>query len=102
MRIVATPAIIAFACLSLRAEDRLLTLEELAETEVRSSGSLTSSRSREVPATVTVIDAEMIRRCGGRNLIEVLDIYVPGFSYTLQHSVGSSWGMRGINSDRSE
>ncbi len=102
MRIVATPAIIAFACLSLRAEDRLLTLEELAETEVRSSGSLTSSRSREVPATVTVIDAEMIRRCGGRNLIEVLDIYVPGFSYTLQHSVGSSWGMRGINSDLSE
>jgi iron complex outermembrane receptor protein len=82
--------------------ERLLTLEELAETEIRSSGSLTASQSRSVPATVTVIDAEMIRRSGGRNLIEVLDICVPGFSYTWQHSVGTSWGMRGISSDLSE
>ena len=54
-----------------------MSLEELMEVTIASPAALTRTRPRLVPAAVTTITEDMIRRCGARNLNEVFDIYVP-------------------------
>ena len=55
-----------------------------------------------VPAAVTHISKEDIWRCGGRNLDEVLDIYVPNLELVRHHWEQSHLGLRGIISDRED
>jgi iron complex outermembrane receptor protein len=53
-----------------------------------------------VPAAVTRISKEDIWRCGGRNLDEVLEIYVPDLQINKHHWEQQHLGIRGIVSDR--
>ena len=55
----------------------------------------------EVPVPTTLITAEMIRNCGGRNLQEVLAAYVPGM-YLIDCNDDINIAMRGIYSNTQE
>ncbi len=76
-----------------------LDLEDLSTIEVDETATLTQTALRNTPATVTVITHEDILQSGARDLDELLEIYVPSFTY--MHKVfGSQMGLRGIISDR--
>lgn len=60
---------------------------------------LTPSDRRYAPADVTVITAEDIKLTPARNLMDLLEVYVPG-AVTMNHHEGEHVGMRGIMSDR--
>ena len=52
------------------------------------------------PLSMTVIDRTRIRSAGSRNLTELLEVYVPGFTYMVNKWNGVTWGMRGVMGDR--
>ncbi|MBN1763777.1 MAG: TonB-dependent receptor, partial [Sedimentisphaerales bacterium] len=72
---------------------------ELMEIEIDVPATITERDPRKTPASVTVITAEEIFRTPARNLMDLLEIYVPGAIY-MNHSVGPSPGIRGILVDR--
>jgi outer membrane receptor protein involved in Fe transport len=76
-----------------------LSIEELMKIEIVLPGSLTETNPLKVPASVTVITADDIARTPARNLLDLLEIYVPGFIY-MNHSVGPVPGIRGVLVDR--
>jgi outer membrane receptor protein involved in Fe transport len=77
-----------------------LNLEDLTQIEVTdTTASFTSTNKKETPASVTVITQQDILESGARNLDELLEIYVPSFTY-MNKVYGSQIGMRGIISDR--
>lgn len=77
-----------------------LTLEDLSQIKVENHiATLTTSSEREVPANVTIITHEDIVASGARSLDELLEIYVPSFTYMYKVH-GSQMGIRGIISDR--
>lgn len=76
-----------------------LSLEELLEIEIAVPASITEKDPLKVPASVTVITAEDIARTPARNILDLLEIYVPGGIF-LNHSVGPLPGLRGILVDR--
>ena len=51
------------------------------------------------PACVTTITAEDIARTPARNILDLMEIYVPGMLY-MNHSDGPEPGIRGIIADR--
>ena len=67
-----------------QADDDLHFIRMIEKFRVRtlqiSSASLTSESLSELPVPVTIIDAEMIKRSGARNIKEVLLTFVPGLS----------------------
>lgn len=73
-------------------------LEELMNTPVR-TGTLTSTTASRSPVSVTVITAEDIRLTPHRNLVDLIEVYVPG-ALVLEHNEGHRPGIRGIISDR--
>jgi outer membrane receptor for ferrienterochelin and colicins len=75
-----------------------MTYDELANLKISSASSLTSIERRKVPANSTLITADMIRHCGAHDLIELLNIYVPGFQIDRHPARYRIWGTRGINS----
>jgi len=84
------------------AEADLLTydLEDLSQIAITESvATLTPTDPKELPATVTTITSEQIKYSGARNLDELLEIYVPGFTY-MYKAEGNQMGIRGIISDR--
>jgi outer membrane receptor protein involved in Fe transport len=52
------------------------------------------------PLSMTIIDKEMVRTSGARNISELLEIYVPGFIYNFNKWNGTVWAMRGVSNDR--
>ncbi|HSV26522.1 MAG TPA: TonB-dependent receptor, partial [Sedimentisphaerales bacterium] len=74
-----------------------LPLEQLAEIAV--AGTLTETDPRRTPARVTTITARDIAVTPARNLLDLIEIYVPGAIW-LTHSAGPTLGMRGIIADR--
>ncbi len=52
------------------------------------------------PLSMTVIERSRIRAAGSRNLTELLEVYVPGFTYMYNKWNGVTWGMRGVMTDR--
>ncbi|HSV27327.1 MAG TPA: TonB-dependent receptor [Sedimentisphaerales bacterium] len=74
-----------------------LSLEELMRIPV--SGSLTEMDPRRTPVSVTTITAEDIAITPARNLLDLIEIYVPGALW-MSHSNGPQLGMRGIIADR--
>lgn len=62
-------------------------------------GVITKIEQREAPVSVTTITAEDIRLTPARNLLDVIEAYVPGALY-MHHSEGNQPGIRGIISDR--
>jgi len=77
-----------------------LELDDLAGIEVDSTAAtLTRTPQKKIPASTTLITQKDIVESGARNLDELLDIYVPSFTYMYKIQ-GSQIGIRGIISDR--
>lgn len=74
-------------------------LDYLMELKI-SSGSFLDLSVEKSPASITVINREMIKRSGARNISELLEIFVPGFQYSFNKWNGTLWGMRGVANDR--
>ncbi len=75
-----------------------ISLEELEHLTLASSSTLTGTEQRKLPALTTLIDRDMIRRSGARDLLEVLNVYVPGFQMYRHPNRNMSWGTRGVDS----
>jgi outer membrane receptor protein involved in Fe transport len=80
------------------AELQTLDLEQLLKMNV-GVGNLTKSNALTTPASITTITEEDIRLTPARNLVDLLEVYVPGASFVI-HSEGLHPGIRGIISDR--
>lgn len=76
-----------------------MSLEELMNVEVRTAGTLTERNPFKSPSSVTLITAEDIAVTPARNLLDLMEIYVPGFIY-MNHSIGPVMGIRGNLVDR--
>ncbi|MCJ7778189.1 MAG: TonB-dependent receptor plug domain-containing protein, partial [Sedimentisphaerales bacterium] len=74
-------------------------LTELMEVEVYVPATITEKDPLKVPASITVITAEDIAVTPARNILDLMEIYVPGMLY-MNHSMGPTPGIRGIIGDR--
>jgi outer membrane receptor protein involved in Fe transport len=72
-----------------------LDLAALALVEFSSSATLSKVPLEDVPATVTVITREEIRNSSARHLFELLEIYVPAFTFELDMGQSSIPILRG-------
>ena len=72
-----------------------MSLNELMNVEVYVPATITEKNPMKVPASVTVITAEDIARTPARNILDLIEIYVPGALW-MNHSVGPLPGIRGI------
>ena len=79
-----------------------LSLEELMNVTVSSSGSLTDTSGRHRPAAMTTIGKKEIEESGARSLDELLEIYVPNLQMVLHLWEPRHLGLRGSNSDRDD
>jgi len=77
-----------------------LSLEELLKVQVHPAGSFTKTDTRRTPASITLITQEQIITSGARNLMEVMEIYVPNFQYLKHYWEPNHIGMRGVINDR--
>ena len=77
-----------------------MSIEQLMEVPVTTSGSLTNTSQRKVPAATTTITKDDIQHSGARNLDELLDIYVPNYEYIRHPWEFQHAGLRGIIADR--
>ena len=75
-----------------------LSFEDLMNIQVE-TGTLTSIERSKVPAIVTVITKEEIENTPARNLLDLLEVYVPSGSF-VNHWLGPRIGIRGIMSDQ--
>ena len=76
-----------------------LSLEELTQIKIAVPAALTKLAIREIPASITVITADDILNSAARNILDLIDIYVPGAFWT-NHEKGPSLGFRGIVENR--
>jgi len=74
-------------------------LSQLMALEITAPGTLTEKNPLKTPASVTIITADDIVKTPARNLLDLMEIYVPGMIY-MNHSVGPEPGIRGILADR--
>ncbi len=79
-----------------------LSIEQLMEIEIASSATLTMTKPRLIPASVTTITQEDIAASGARSLFELLDIYVPNLQWIRHHWESDHMGLRGIINDRDD
>jgi outer membrane receptor for ferrienterochelin and colicin len=79
-----------------------MSLEELMEVPIETSGSLTTTDRRINPSTTTTITKEQVQSSGARSLDELLDIYVPNLQTLRDRFEMGHLGLRGINSDRDD
>ena len=77
-----------------------MSIEQLMEVPVTTSGSLTNTSQRKVPAATTTITKDDIQHSGARNLDELLDIYVPNYEYIRHPWEFQHAGLRSIIADR--
>jgi outer membrane receptor protein involved in Fe transport len=71
-----------------------LSFEELRNIKVRTS-SLSKISKSEVPASVTTITQEDIAVTPHRNLVDLINVYVPG-AFAMNHGQGPKLGIRGV------
>lgn len=76
-----------------------MSITELMEVEIDVPATITEKNPLKTPASVTIITAEDIARTPARNILDLLEIYVPGAIY-MNHSVGPLPGIRGVLVDR--
>jgi len=75
-------------------------LEDLSQISMTdNSATLTPTDPKSLPASIVTITQKEIQESGARSLDELLEIYVPSFSYMYKVE-GTQIGMRGIISDR--
>jgi outer membrane receptor protein involved in Fe transport len=65
----------------------------------QATGTLVQSDVNKSPVSVTVIDEEELRLTPAKNLYDILEVYVPGFTY-FSHYDGSHMALRGQTVDR--
>ncbi len=75
-----------------------LSLEELMNIEV-TVGNISGTSNLKLPLSVTTISRSDIEVSNAQNLLHLLQLYVPGVTYT-RHDEGPMIGLRGIISDR--
>jgi TonB-dependent Receptor Plug Domain len=73
-------------------------LEELLKLKIR-SGTLLDIDKWEIPVALTIIERQDIEMTPARNILDLLEIYVPGFTY-VEHFMGPRMGLRGMLSDQ--
>ncbi|MBE9469172.1 MAG: TonB-dependent receptor [Bacteroidetes bacterium] len=84
---------------TLKAKDLVqLSFEELMNVQIK-TGTLLSIKRSKVPSALTVITREEIENTPARNLVDLLEVYVPGGSFT-NHWLGPRIGIRGVMSDQ--
>jgi outer membrane receptor protein involved in Fe transport len=76
-----------------------LSITELMDIEIDVPATITEKNPLKTPASVTVITADDIAITPARNIMDLLEIYVPGAIY-MNHSVGPLPGIRGVLVDR--
>jgi outer membrane receptor protein involved in Fe transport len=76
-----------------------LSLSDLMDIKLQ-TGSFLELDMAKSPVSMTIIDREKIELAGANTLSELLEIYVPGFQYTINKWNGVMWGMRGVANDR--
>jgi len=75
-----------------------LSLAELMSYKI-DTGTLTGISALKVPVARTVITADEIAVTPARNILDLLEVYVPGASF-INHNQGSRFGFRGIIGDQ--
>lgn len=75
-----------------------LSLEELLNVEV-DVGTLTGIQQNKIPLSLTTITKEDIESSPHRNLLDLMEAYVPGATY-VNHWLGPRIGMRGVMGDQ--
>jgi len=75
-----------------------MSLEELMNVKVV-TGTLTEIPFSKIPVSVTVITKEDIKAASARNLLDLIETYVPSATF-VNHWLGSRLGMRGIAGDQ--
>ncbi len=78
---------------------RRMSLAELMNVPIQTSSTLVPASQLESPSAITVITEREIRLTPHRNLLDLIEAYVPG-AMVFPHSEGRQLGMRGIISDR--
>lgn len=76
-----------------------MSLEEMMNIAVK-TGTLSGIKKQNIPVSITTITSEDIKTSPARNLLDLLETYVPGALY-MNHIEGPHHGVRGIIADRS-
>src|SRR4030042_3439655 len=66
---------------------------------VYAAATITEKDPLKTPASVTTITARDIALTPARNILDLIEIYVPGAMY-MNHSIGPTFGIRGFIGDR--
>jgi len=84
---------------TLKAKDLVqLSFEDLMNVQIK-TGTLISLERAKVPSELTIITREDILNTPARNLLDLLEVYVPGGNF-VNHWLGPRIGIRGIMSDQ--
>lgn len=78
-----------------------LSLKALLDLKLQ-TGSFLELDLRNSPLSMTLIQGDQVRLSGAHNLSEALEIYVPGFQYSINKWNGTVWGMRGVTGDKND
>lgn len=75
-----------------------LSLEELLDLNVN-IGTVTPSTLNNIPVSATIISKEDIEMTPARNILDLIEVYVPGATFT-NHWLGPRLGIRGVSGDQ--
>lgn len=75
-----------------------MTIEDLMNVEVK-IGVITDLKTMNAPASITTINREEILTTPARDILDLIEIYVPGASFVF-HFNGPRFGMRGVLGDQ--
>lgn len=86
----------------LRAQESLddMSLEDLMNIRISKVASLIPTESKKLPVSSTHISHEMIKNSGARNMMELLEIFVPSYQWQHFSTSGGFDGFRGLMSRR--
>lgn len=76
-----------------------LSLAELMEIRILIPGMITKTSIKETPVSFTTITKDDIQNSAARNILDLIEIYVPG-AFLTNHEKGPSLGFRGIIENR--
>ena len=77
-----------------------MNLEDLMEMKVSKVASLIPTEAKKLPVSSTIITHEMIENSGARNMMELMEIFVPSYQWQNFSTSGGFDGFRGLLSRR--
>ncbi len=84
---------------TIKAKDLVnLSFEDLMNVQIH-TGTLIDIERSKIPSSLTIITREDIENTPARNILDLLEVYVPGATFT-NHWLGPRIGMRGIMGDQ--